>query len=482
MSIELETNIRKTKLNTLETIKLDISLKNSGNVSETLPGPHDLSDALKVKIFNESGILYKCLSGLTRQEMMSAGRIDTSYSLDLLTPGKTWQWTIDLCKYYFSIPAGIYKLQTSYDYLEKRISLSDQGHLIEISPVELKGVWWSRDNPIIDGLCLIFYAKTNDRYDYYIRQYNYGRPLAAWYNEKILYSDKPLEPFCATSNFFSSETFDHFFNKWVIWQQNENLNLIQLRWGKKHREYSFPMPKKRFLLKYAFYNLKNEIYLFMFAHLEERMAMECYKVKNGEMHFQFTYPLNKQLPKYLDIRADQQFIHICTINSMFSRNRGTHYLRLSLDGKENFHRLVYQTGLTPYSCILDLEEQRLRSIYWDGMHGHTLTLVVVPLSGEKSEVIEKILDIPTRGDIREIQFIQDKKGSFHILFSTSHSRLYYCLEDRKPQKLGDGEILFYPILLAHLDDIYFGFYKKGRGYRFLHSRKPHNYGPRIIAY
>ncbi len=197
MALRLELSVQNPRASTLEALKVDLVLRNEGSEALDLPGPDDRTDALTFEAFDAAGALVVRMSGLTSQAMMRSGRLKEVPLLEQLAPGAQWAWTLDLARLHYALPARAAAIEAVYRDRVSGLEARSERRTIEIADLPVADVLSVHDDPVIEGLTLLVAAGANGSREYFLRQHNAPRPLAAWYSERVLAGAKAEAPFCS---------------------------------------------------------------------------------------------------------------------------------------------------------------------------------------------------------------------------------------------------------------------------------------------
>ncbi|MDQ3001042.1 MAG: hypothetical protein M3Y08_07250 [Fibrobacterota bacterium] len=145
-------------------------------------------------------------------------------------------------------------------------------------------------------------------------------------------------------------------------------------------------------------------------------------------------------------------------------------------------RRLHSTRLKAEWIEFDAAESLFRACFRDGTKGKTLHMVSVGWDGEPA-LHDTVDDLVLRGDIVETRFQVDKGGRFHLVFAasggSSGESLYAWNRKRGLMRLAKDQERYFPMVMA-AGRIYFGYYRKGSGYRFVELNL--GFGPRIREY
>jgi len=457
MPLKLDFAVENPTLSAHEGLRVGCRLRNDDAEARELPSPYDRSGAFRIELRDGGERLLRTMSRLTRQAVMTGGRIDRSLSLDTLAPGQEWSWKMDLASFAGPIPAGDFVLSAALDYPPGSVSLQTGLQPIRVQRDPLASIAALRDNPVLDGLALLIETEREGGPEYFLRHHNYARPLGAWYSSRILEGENAEAPFCASSNFRQTDSLDPFFQVWVIWTSAGQLRARRFDRGAATDLFrSVPIPEGRTLLRSAFRTASGELFLFFWSPAG---MLECYRWDQRlEMAFQIRLRVSNAP---VSIGADEEFIHLAV------PWRGILYRRLSYSGRSREVVHAYRSRLQPASLTYDPAGRRIKGLFRDGPHGKIVRMAVVDLA--RDVVAEWGIEVPLRG-LRELSFDQDREGQFHLLASTAARKLYHFKEGASPKLIAEGEDAFFPLVAAS-GGVFLGCYRTNYGYGFLQAKK-----------
>src|SRR5262249_14305562 len=120
-----------------------------------------------------------------------------------------------------------------------------------------------RDNSVIDGLALLVERSHPDE-PWLLRQYNTSKPLGAWYGESLPLRVRPI---VAQKAFFATESFDHFFERWLVWSGGAAVLARAFAYGRpSDRVVEAPLPPGSRLLECAVDFGQDAIEVFAIEH------------------------------------------------------------------------------------------------------------------------------------------------------------------------------------------------------------------------
>jgi hypothetical protein len=469
MSLVFDVRVERPRLTVHEGLRLSVQIENQSVGAVELPSTFDESGALAIDVTLDEGRRRR-MSGLTSQAMLTTGRVDPRPMLDTLAAGGRWTDTLDLASFHYPLPAGRHLVEAKFDFEPGDIHLRSGPHPIEVSDAPVSRVVALRDRAILDGIVLILEARGAQGYEYYLRQHNFGRPLAAWYSERILEGVQVESVFCASAAFDDAETFDPFWDRWVLWRHRRTLSARLHRWGGALGEIRrAPFPEGRELVASAGQSLDGEVRVF-FASPGGRL--ECYRLGARSLEPVFERQFPDLSPSRSLVRCDGDAFHVILAGQRIRYGRLTHQ-------GEVVDQRAFAVTRTPLHTI-DFEPRSgvLKAACWDAPHGTTLQLLAMNVdSGEEHRL--DIDHVPLRGGIREVALDVNPGGRLRALVSTPRGGLYYLGENVAPALIASGSGPFHPVVAAG-QRTYLGCSRPGLGYRFLElGRKG---GPRALDY
>lgn len=480
--MKLVLSVINPDVNSLECLKVGLDLHNEGEIAYRLPGPYDLTGTLTFEVYCRDGTLLRRMSGLTRQQMMSSARVDSTPTLEDLPAGGRWRWDINLASYHYPLPSGDFGIEAVYTHEESGINVRSSRVPVRVMSAQLSDVVVLRDAPVLDGVTILLKGESHGTPVTVLRQLNAQRPLGAWYSERLESTNSSghtaagfawggtVRPFFAAARFFTNVSFEPTFCKWIITSDEAQLYAHRFRWGRPDQEViAAPLPVGRKLLSSACYDEQDRLIVF-FQLLTG--TIEAYDLTSEGLRFRFEHDM-PATPIPPAIRADCDFIHIVI------PWRGVLYHRLSLNGVVEEKIQAFSSRMLPYSCDINPARRVAKVLFHDGPHGRSLDLIVV---GPEPSRIERVAinNLPVRGQLREMSFDRDPDGRFHLLVSTSRRKLYYFRGWNRPALVASGQERFFPVVHAP-SGVYLGCYQTDFGYRFLHFQRT-VHGSRITTF
>jgi hypothetical protein len=462
MNLALDISVNPHGATTLGSLEVTVRLENRGLAALVLPGPQDQTAVLTLTLVDPAGHPVQRMNGFSSQAMMSGARLDTRPDLASLGPGEAWSWTLDLASYQYAPPAGDFELEATYEPPSDADAITSPRCPVHIAGPAITRLTALRDNPVLDGLTLLFETKEGAQY---LRLHGAGCPLAAWYSVRL---DEPGAPaFFSTASFFQTDSFDPFFHRWVIWERDgrveASLHVSGLPTGERR---SALLPTRGRLLRSAFHTASGEVFL----SFQSAGCLDVYRLERGALAWVFAHALPVGVGRDVEVRADDDGIHLLV------PFRGLLHDRLDFTGRPIRRERVFRSRLQPHAIELDPVGRVIKAIFRDGPLGRTVQIGAADLGAGEAALHERVL--PLRGRIEELAFDRDPGGELHLLVSTSRKRLYYLRGDRAPRLIAAGEEHFLPRVVA-VGQIYLGCHRRSFGYRFLHLGRR---GGRVVDY
>lgn len=498
MTLDLTLRILTPQTSLHESIAVEVLMRNNGTRTYQLPNIWDNTAALTFTALDGDKSV-RIMNTITKK-MMRQGmrdRIPVDTSLLGLSPGETWQAKFDLGGYHYLLPPRVTNLSATFSYSPENIFLESGRVPVSITHSFLGRILLTRDNPVTDGLTVLL-GESAPSGAVYLRLYNTASPLASWCSARIDGIAAETVVCCARPNYFDPESFDPFFERWVVFRENRKVSARKYAGGQATGDvFSGVLPKNGTLLPAAYATRDSAVHIFF---LTPKNELQCLRLTSGNAETVFGYRLpsggglfrDTGLP--LALGFDPHFIHV------FLPERGVEYRRLTLDGNEVGRRRLFPSRLLPFSCIYDPVDKVVLSALWDGPAGRCIELRTADILTESIEWIQSHAGRPSQtgpeqdedatasrrresllyvgtleltGAIRELSFAVDRWGDYHMLISTSKRRLYYIAADRSPMLVAQGEERFFPHVMAD-DKVYLGFYLPADGFRFIEYRRVRN--------
>ena len=467
--MHLEIALDRDRVSTFDSPRVHVRLTNSGPAARVVPGPNDQTDALRFEFYAPDGRLVRRASGLTLQRLMSRSRLDPRPDLDRLDAGATWAWTVDLTEYHYPLAEGRYEVQAAYRDLEGG-EIRSARHALTVEAESLRGVAMVRDNPVLDGLALLLETERDGQRRVYLRQHGTNRPLAAWYCASVELDGSLPHASLATNNFFTTDSFDPFFRKWLVWTQGDHVHARVFMWGAPSEPpRRAPLPAGMQRLSSVIVTEADELLVFFW---DGQGQIDCAALEPDRLEPRFSIDVPpSRLPPV--IRGDCDHIHVALAV------RGLAYLRLEYDGHIRNYRQLFETRRTPVSIEIEPVHKFGQATFVDRPGGDAMTLVVARPQYREVQRLERRVGV--RGDLREFSWAYEPGGgSFHQLSSTSRGDLYYAVDEGSPQRIARGPGPFFPRVTVQ-GAVHLGFYRPTEGFRFFeYSRR--RFGPHLQRY
>jgi hypothetical protein len=467
MPVELDLHIVNPTLATHEALRVVCRLRNDEN-ARTIPSPYDRSGSFRIGLFQEGEAPVRVMDRQTRQTMMSAGRVDSSLDLDTLDAHGVWTWDVDLASYGYAIPPGRYDLRAVYEYEPEQIHAGWGPQTVQVTADPLRNVRVIRDNPIIDGLVLLFEGGGATRPRWFLRLHNYQRPLGAWWSIPVIEGAPPVMAFCASAGYSQTESTDPFHRRWILSLDDSGLVRANLydRGEATPRVREAQLPHGARLIPAAVAMRDDTLLVFVWSATGR---LQCHRFEDASFVPQFEHAPPYPQGTAISIGADEQGIHLA------AAYRGLHHQVLNLAGETLTVQQLFRSRLAPNAVRFEPGEQRIKGLFFEGRSG-SLQMVVHRLENGQTHV-SSIDRFPVRDDLQEIDFDLDHAGRFHLLASTAGRRLYYLGTGLGPVLVAEGEDRFFPIVAA-ARQVYLGCYRSAYGYRFVHYQ-PRQHGPKF---
>ncbi|MDR3702950.1 MAG: hypothetical protein P4L56_25110 [Candidatus Sulfopaludibacter sp.] len=469
MALRFGMRVLDATLTTFSSLKVQIRLENTGTEAIEIPTPDDITGALSIAVYYPGGKLLRSMNGFTMQSMQSSARVDAAYDLAPIEPGEPWRWTLDLAKYHYTLPEGEFEVEGIFEYPPLNVYLRSDRRSIRVSAPKLRAIQAFEDNPVLDRLELLMNVGSNGSGACYLRQHT-GRPLAADYCEAIQIPPGGTA-FCATANFYQTASFDPVAKRWLVWTDGADLRAIELRSGvPTGGERRAPLPEQRTPLRSAYYTEDDRLFVFLRAGSGE---IECWELAPLLFERAFAHTLSAGRAEDALVRADSEAIHIVV------PARGLIYERLSLSGDLLGSRRLFRNRMKPCLWQFDAVERLALAVFQDAPHGRAAEICSHDFrTGARRSLALDTLGL--RSPIREWSVVQDRRGRFHILVSTTQNRLYYFRDGKGPILVAAGEERFLPMVIAR-GGLFLGCYRKAFGYRFL-TLSHASYQPKFVQF
>jgi hypothetical protein len=453
-NLQLATTTRD--ITTLDSPKLQLTLSHDDDKTLMVPKPSRDGGALTILFRDAAGDPVRRVSSLLRQQLFNSGRVDETLVLEPLGPGGSLTWTVNLAKYMWPLAAGEYTATASLACPGETNAVLSKPLTLRVQAANLTSLDDDRDNPILDRLDLLLTAQTGGGTRSWLRQFNPGRPLGAWYNEAIPTLPGATNLFCAAAAFRQTDSFEPTMRRWIVWQNGSQLQAALFSEGKPtgigRRGQA---PAGRQLLRQAFYNAANQLFV-LFWNPSGRL--ECCELTESAVVPIAAFPLPMKDPSQLVVRCLDEVLHIA------GPLEGLTYWTASLKGKILSSTLVHASKLPLRYASLQPEFGRLTAIFSEADEPPMIEMVHLdPRYAPKPFVSRR--ELPIAGPFPELAMDADRNGRFHLLMTTAGRQLYYCGPNLEPLLLASGEERYFPRVLCP-GQVYLGFYEQEAGYRF----------------
>ena len=452
--LQLATTTRD--ITTFDSPKLQLTLSHDDDKTLMVPKPSRDGGALTILFRDAAGDPVRRVSSLLRQQLFNTGRVDETLVLEPLAPGGSLTWTVNLAKYMWPLAAGEYTA-TAYLACPGETNPVQSSPLpLRVKPAKLTDLDDDRDNPILDRLDLLLTSQGDGAARAWLRQFNPARPLGAWYNEPVPMLPGAANLFCAAAAFRQTESFEPTTRRWIVWQNGAQVQAAQVSEGKptglgKRGK----APAGRQLLRQAFYNAANQLYI-LFWNPSGRL--ECCELTESAVVPVAAFPLPVQDPSQLVVRCLDEVLHIA------GPHEGLTYWTASLQGKILSTKLIHASPLPLRAVAVQPEFGRFTAIFSEPGDPPTIEMVLLdPRYREQPFIVRR--ELPIAGPFPELAMDADRNGRFHLLVTTTGQQLYYCGPNLEPLLLATGEERYFPRVLCP-GQVYLGFYEHAAGYRF----------------
>jgi hypothetical protein len=452
-SIVLRIALETSTVSQLESIKVKVTLENQGPPA-TVPSLYDQSGALAFTV-RAGAQLVRFASGLTQQEMMTRGRLNPETDVDELGTGQSWSALLDLGQATYAPPPGQYQL-VAHLLLPSGEPLHSNEVAFTVSPDPVLCAAVVRDNPVIDGLALLL-QRSHPGEPWLLRQYNTAKPLGAWYGEGLPIVKRPA---VAQRAFFSTQSFDHFFERWVVASEGVRVVAEAFASGRASgAQREAPLPPNWRLLDDAV-DLGGGA-VDVFAIVDGRDIV-CASFEPGALRERWRMALPDGAEGDPRIAADPSAYWLAVPRS------GLAVARVDRQGAVEPWEQRFNTDLRCATLFIDPVEKRILASFWDAAHGQHLQMVQAETNSAHVSVLYRERQGPFRA-VRELAFDCDRSGEFHVLASCDEG-LFYSRHDQPPAVLAPAAPRRSPIVSAR-PAVHLGFYDAERGYHFYEFKR-----------
>lgn len=453
-NLQLATTTRD--ITTFDSPKLQLTLSHDDDKTRMVPKPSRDGGALTILFKDAAGDPVRRISSLLRQQLFNDSRVDETLVLEPLAPGGSLTWTVNLAKYMWPLPAGEYTATAALACPGEANPVQSSPLTLRVQPARLKHFVDDRDNPILDRLDLLLSSNGQGATRTWLRQFNPGRPLASWYNEAVPTLPGATNLFCAAAGFRQTESFEPTMRRWIVWQNGPQLQAAMLLEGKPTGiGRRGQIPAGRQLLRQAFYNAANQLYV-LFWNPSGRL--ECCELTESAVIPVAAFALPCKDASQLVVRCFDEVLHI------LGPHEGLTYWTASLQGKLLSTTLVHATTLPLHAATLQPEFGRVTAIFSEPGDPPTIEMVHLDPRFAPTPFISR-RELPLAGPFPELAMDADRNGRFHLLLTTAGRQLFYCGPNLEPLLLASGEERYFPHVLCP-GQVYLGFYELAAGYRF----------------
>ncbi len=127
----------------------------------------------------------------------------------------------------YSPPPGHYRLRADLQLPDGEHIRSNEVEL-EVTSETVLSARTQRNNPVLDGLLLLV-TRDDANAPFVMRQYNYSEPLGSWYCEGLPIAEPVI---VAHPTYFATDSFDHFFERWIVFRDGEKVVAAHFMNGK----------------------------------------------------------------------------------------------------------------------------------------------------------------------------------------------------------------------------------------------------------
>jgi hypothetical protein len=457
MALELQIEVPEPVVSTLTAAKVTIRLDNRGEASARVPSDQDLSDALEITTRAGEHVARRA-SGITHQLLMNSGRADPTVDWIELGPGEGWTRVIDLASYQYSPAAGRYRLEARLK-CDAETSITSNRVDLEIAPSSLRSLSWSRDNPVLDAATFLFGC--SGTHPWVLRSYNTARPLAGWFSEGL---DLPVESrvTVARRSYFSTATFDHFFEHWLVWQGGRELSRVLCRNGRVSGPVETATLPDGFLLlsnPADFGQGKLEVHA-----LGASGDVACFGFESRGLELRWQAPLGVKQSAGVEplVYSDASATYAVWLD------QGIAGARIERDGRSAGPMRLFGSDLDPDGLSVDpLTGTALASFGAKGQGRH-LQLVAAGFEIEP-RVFYQERPRELEG-VTEVAFNQTQNRALHLL-ANARDGLYYQAEGQTPLWIRPPQPERRPSILCPQQRLHLGFFEPALGYNLYELRR-----------
>jgi hypothetical protein len=450
-ALDLTLALTQSCVSQLESVKVTVTLTNHGPVT-VVPSAYDISGALVVTVRAGERVVRRA-SGLTQQELMIRGRINATPSLEELEPNAHWTAALDLGQSMYSPPPGQYRVVAELELPDGARVTSNEVEL-EVTREAVLAARAQRNNPVLDGLSLLL---TRDKTEapFLLRQYNHAKPLGSWYCEGLPIAEAVI---VAHPTYFATDSFDHFFERWIVFRDGENVVAAHFMNGKPTgARLEAPLPASARLLPVACDHGAGRIELFTV----EGDLLVALAFTQGALNERFRVRLPAGIERGPEVVGDRSGYWLAVANA------GLLSAHVDPAGSAEPWLRRFNSDLSCEKLSIDPVDGRVTAAFWDAPTGRHLQLLEAELASDRVN----LLYIERKGaleDLEEFGFDRDERGAFHLL---AHGKdgLFYQRHDGAPLWLAPRAPRRAPLVSAR-PAVHLGFYDAERGYHFYHFK------------
>jgi len=451
-ALTLRIALDRTVLSQLESLSVTVTLTNGGAALD-VPSAYDSSGALSLFLLDD-GQVVRTSSGITRQRMMSAGRIDATPTLESLAAGGSWSVAHDLGKSMHSPPPGRYQLHAELVLRDGERVVSNR-ETVAVLEAPVSSAFALRDNPVIDGLALLIEGADPEQ-PYLLRQYGAPRPLGAWYTAALPCRSRPT---VARPTYLDTSSFDPFFERWVSWRDGDALVARQFTSGlPTGAEFAAPLPPEARLLATACDHGAARLEVFALVGAE----LVCFTAAQGAWRerWRLVLPPNVEGEPWVVSNGSSYWVTAACA--------GLWVVEVDANGVAKSWRKPFNTDLRCATLSVDTVHRRALAAFWDGAVGEHLQLVEAAL-----DTADVFLTYSERQGalkaVRELAFDRDRRGIFHLLVNCE-AGLVYQSQEAGPFALLPPGLTRAPLVSAR-PAVHLGFYDPATGYQFYRYKR-----------
>jgi hypothetical protein len=450
--LTLRIALDRTEVSQLESVSVTVTLTNVGP-EVVVPSAYDSSGALSLLVLDGERIV-RTSTSVTRQKMMSGGRLDTTPTLESLSPGAGWSVAHDLGKSMYAPPPGRYEVSAELALPDGERVVSNR-EAVEVRADPVSSVLAVRDNPVIDGLALLI-ERADAEHPFLLRQYGATRPLGAWYSADLPFQSRPT---LARPTYFDTSSFDPFFERWLIARHGGALVARQLTSGAPTGavfEAAFP-PEARLLATACDHGAGR---LDVFALLGPELV--CFTAARDAWRERWRLALPP------NVEGEPWIVSDGTSFRVTAACAGLSATEVDAHGVAAPWRRLFNTDLRCAELSVDTVHRRVLAAFWDGAVGEHLQLVEAALDTPDVFVAYSERQGALKA-VRELAFDRDRRGLFHLLVNCE-AGLVYQSQEVGPFALLPPHARRAPRVSAR-PGVHLGFYDEASGYQYYRFSK-----------